>query len=399
MKQRLSIIIFTLFTSLIIGEELQAQPYLLGFNSREEILKEVAEDVRLDELYKRVLRDADKVLYEPNPTVVDKGVTPPSGDKHDYISMGRYWWPNPDTEDGLPYVRRDGESNPELKQFDRERLGGFASMLRTLSYGYLLSENPDYARKIVSMLKTWFLSKKSLMNPNMTYAQMVPGRNGGLGRAEGLLDTYSLLAAVDAAVIVEREGYLSKKDATALRQWFSNYVEWMQTSDSGREEFEAKNNHGVAYDVQLAVFAHYAGLEDVSRAIVEGFAQRRLEPQIEADGSQPFELRRTTAFGYSTFNLTHLLDMCMVARALNIDLYCAADSAIDRAIGFLIPFMGNRANFPYKQIKDWQKVEQDLAEQLLRASRLCGNEDYRSLYERFRTPQESKRAAFILFNE
>ena len=71
----------------------------------------------------RALRDADKLLAEPDPAVTDKGMTPPSGDKHDYISMGRYWWPNPDTEDGLPYVRRDGHSNPDLKKFDRDRWG------------------------------------------------------------------------------------------------------------------------------------------------------------------------------------------------------------------------------------------------------------------------------------
>ena len=391
---------FAIILLLFASQMVDAQPYLLGFNSRDEIMELVnSSDFRANELYKRVLRDADKVLYEPNPTVMDKGMMPPSGDKHDYISMARYWWPNPNTADGLPYIRKDGEANPELKQFDRDRLGNFASMLRTLSYGYILSENPDYARKIVSMLKTWFINKKSLMNPNATYAQMVPGRYNGLGRPEGVLDTYSLLAAVDAAVIVEREGYLSKKDATALRQWFSEYVDWMMTSDSGRGEFEAENNHGVAYDVQLAVFAHYAGREDVAREIVEGFPARRLMTQVMEDGSQPRELARTTAFGYSTFNLTHFLDMCAVARQLGVDLYDSADSAIDRAIAFLTPYLGNQSKFPYKQIKDWSKVENNLAEQLLRASRLKENSDYRALYNKYRSTQEQKRASFILFNE
>ncbi len=101
-----------------------AQPYLLDVEAATRARKAVAlGDTRLKPLYERALRDADKLLSLPNPTVIDKGMTPPSGDKHDYISMGRYWWPNPDTPDGLPYVRRDGESNPELKQFDRDRLG------------------------------------------------------------------------------------------------------------------------------------------------------------------------------------------------------------------------------------------------------------------------------------
>lgn len=383
-----------------VVSSLHAQPYLLDADAAVRA-RQAAEagDTRLKALYARALRDADKLLSLPDPTVVDKGMIPPSGDKHDYISMGRYWWPNPDTPDGLPYVRRDGESNPELKQFDRDRLGDFSSHLRRLTGAYLLAGRPEHARKAASMLRTWFLNFRTRMNPNATYAQMVPGRNGGLGRPEGVLDTYSFIDAVDAAVVLERDGYLSKKEMKALREWFSEYVDWLRTSESGLGEYAAANNHGVAYDVQTTVFAIFAGRDDVARELIEGFAERRLRPQIEADGRQPRELARTTAFGYSTYNLTHLLDMCVVARSLGIDLYDAADGAIDRAIGYLTPFLGNQAAFPYKQIKDWRGVEQNFAQQLLRASNLKANPEYRRLYEHFRSPEEQKQALFILLNE
>lgn len=394
--------IFCWVGALLLGTvpTLHAQPYLLDAEAAVRAREAVAAgDSRLKSLYDRALRDADKILALPDPTVVDKGMIPPSGDKHDYISMGRYWWPNPDTPDGLPYVRRDGESNPELKQFDRDRLSDFTSRLRRLTGAYLLAGRPEYARKAASMLRTWFLDARTRMNPNANYAQMVPGRNGGLGRPEGVLDTYSFLDAVDAAVVLERDGYLSKKEMKALRGWFSDYVEWLRTSESGRGEYAAANNHGVAYDVQTTLFAVFAGRDDVARELIEGFAERRLQPQIEADGRQPRELARTTAFGYSTYNLTHLLDMCVVARALGIDLYDAADGAIDRAIGYLVPFLGNRAAFPYKQIKDWRGVEQTFAQQLLRAANLRENPEYRRLYEQFRPTEEPKQALFILLNE
>src|SRR5437868_6138387 len=57
---------------------------------------------------------ADKVVVGPLYSVVNKEFLPPSGDKHDYMSMGTYWWPNPNTTNGLPYVRRDGQANPEI---------------------------------------------------------------------------------------------------------------------------------------------------------------------------------------------------------------------------------------------------------------------------------------------
>ncbi|MDE5637296.1 MAG: alginate lyase family protein, partial [Alistipes sp.] len=362
-----------------------AQPFMLNAERAERVRRALDEgDARVKSLYDRALRDADKLLALPDPTVVDKGMTPPSGDKHDYISMGRYWWPNPDTADGLPYVRRDGESNPELKQFDRDRLGDFTSRLQRLAGAYLLGRRPEHARKAASMLRTWFINPRTRMNPNAVYAQMVPGRNGGLGRPEGVLDTYSFIEAVDAIRVLDSGGYLSKKDMKALREWFSEYVDWLRTSDGGLGEYAAKNNHGVAYDVQTVLFARFAGRDDVARELAEGFAERRLRPQIETDGRQPLELARTTAFGYSTYNLTHLLDMCVVARTMGIDLYDSADGAIDRAIGYLVQFLGNREAFPYKQIKDWRGVEQNLARQLLRAANLKENAEYRRLYEQYR---------------
>lgn len=326
-------------------------------------------------------------------------MTPPSGDKHDYISMGRYWWPNPDTKDGLPYVRRDGHSNPELKKFDRDRLGRFSANLRRLTGAYLLAGRTEHARKMASMLRTWFLNERTRMNPNGTYAQMVPGHHDGLGRPEGVLDLYSLIDAVDAATVLERDNFLSKKEMKALRAWFSAYVDWLLTSESGKGEYAAKNNHGIAYDVQTVVYARFAGRDEVARELIETFAERRLEKQIEADGRQPRELARTTAFGYSTFNLTHMLDMCVAARTMGMDLYDAADGAIDRAIGYLIPFLGNQEQFPYKQIKDWRSVEQNFAQQLLRASRLKENAEYRRLYEQYKPEEDAKQALFILMNQ
>lgn len=377
-----------------------AQPYMVDAEAAERVRTAVEKgDSHLKPLYDRALRDADKLLDEPDPTVVDKGVTPPSGDKHDYISMGRYWWPNPDTKDGLPYVRRDGHSNPELKKFDRDRLGRFSANLRRLTGAYLLAGRTEHARKMASMLRTWFLNERTRMNPNGTYAQMVPGRNDGLGRPEGILDLYSLIDAVDAATVLERDNLLSKKEMKALRAWFSAYVDWLLTSESGKGEYAAKNNHGIAYDVQTVVYARFAGRDEVARELIETFAERRLEKQIEADGKQPRELARTTAFGYSTYNLTHMLDMCVAARMMGIDLYDAADRAIDRAIGYLIPFLGNQEQFPYKQIKDWRGVEQNFAQQLLRASRLKENAEYRRLYEQYKPEEDAKQALFILMNQ
>lgn len=341
-------------------------------------------DSKYQQPVKTLLRDANKELTKPNPTVVDKPMTPVSGDKHDYMSMGRYWWPNPDTADGFPYIRKDGHSNPELEKFDRQRLGAMSTSVTKLTIAYFLSDKSDYARKAASIIRTWFIDPKTKMNPNMNYGQTIPGHNKGIGRAEGVIDTYSLVNVVDAIIILSHDGYLSKKETEQLKAWFGEYTLWMTTNEIGIDEKNAKNNHGLAYDVQLTIFALFGDNKELAAKTIEQFPSQRLATQIDTDGKQPHELARTTGFGYSTFNLTHMLDMCFLASGVGVDIFNSDNGSITRAINYLTQFMGNSAAFPYKQIKSWQEVESNLAKQLLRANKFEPSQKYLALYNQYR---------------
>ncbi|UQZ86667.1 Alginate lyase [Paenibacillus konkukensis] len=69
----------------------------------------------------RLLRQAEASLHADTVHITDDVAPMSEGGIHDFYSNGDYWWPNPETADGLPYIRRDGESNPN--NFDRHRLG------------------------------------------------------------------------------------------------------------------------------------------------------------------------------------------------------------------------------------------------------------------------------------
>ena len=68
-------------------------------------------DPKYKEVLKRLKKNAEKAVARGPYSVMDKKEVGPSGDKHDYLSYARYWWPNPNTSDGLPYIRRDGKTN------------------------------------------------------------------------------------------------------------------------------------------------------------------------------------------------------------------------------------------------------------------------------------------------
>ncbi len=336
------------------------------------------------EASKLIVKEADKLLTKTIASVVDKKTVPPSGDKHDYLSQGRYWWPNPKTADGLPYIRKDGVVNPEIEDFDRGALSVMVRSITTLSLAYTLTTDNKYAEKAVQNLRIWFINKKTKMNPNMNFGQTIPGRYEGKGRGEGVLDTYSFVELLDGVELLTKSDEYTKKDRAAMKIWFTEYLNWLQTSEVAKEEFEAKNNHGTAFDIQVVRYSLFVGNEVLAKEYLNAFAQRRLFTQIQPDGSQPLELARTTALGYSTFNLKHFIDMCWLAKSLGIDLFNSTSTdgrSITKAIEFLIPYIGKTVeDFPYKQIKDWDKVQKELKWELYRADQLTKSSAYKNIY-------------------
>jgi hypothetical protein len=335
-----------------------------------------------------LIRNANKELNESIQTVMDKKMTPPSGDKHEYISMGRYWWPNPETADGLPYIRKDGVVNSEIDNLDREPLSHMTRSVITLSLAYYLTSDDKYAAKAVENLRIWFINKDTRMNPNMNFGQFIPGHNNNKGRGEGVLDTYSFIQMLDGVELLKQSPKFSKQDQQALKDWFETYLNWMLTSKVGEEESDAKNNHGTAFDVQVIRYALFVGKEDLAKKYIDAFPEKRMFQQIKPNGAQPLELARTTAFGYSVFNITHILDACMMAKTMGIDLFGATSKdgrSITKAIDFLTPYLEKaKSDFPYKQIKLWDAVQQNLCWQLYRVDySFLNNHSYEKKYGKF----------------
>src|SRR5512145_1523374 len=89
--------------------------------------------------------DAAKAMALAPMSVMDKTIAPPSGDRHDYMSQAPYWWPDPSKPDGKPYIRRDGERNPEIDRItDHDNLGRLTGAVATLGLAFHLTGRQDY---------------------------------------------------------------------------------------------------------------------------------------------------------------------------------------------------------------------------------------------------------------
>lgn len=309
-------------------------------------------DSRYKEVLKRLRKNAEISLKRGPYSVMDKDDVAPSGDKHDYLSYARYWWPNPETKDGLPYVRRDGRTNEELlNRGDRVPVGMMYDDFETLALsGYLLDDarSSEHAAKLV---RTWFLDPATRMNPNLRYGQAVPGRNDG--RGSGIIDTRHFIRVLDAISLLKETDAWSAEDQAALVTWMRAYLDWLREDPMGQDEASEKNNHGTWYDAQTAAIAIFVGDRDLAREIVEQAKNKRIAQCIEPDGQQPREIGRTKGLHYCVFNLSAVAVLARIGEQLDVDLwnYETDDGrSLRRGLDFALPFLLSEKEWPHQQI-------------------------------------------------
>ena len=321
--------------------------------------------------YEALKAEADKFLDAKPLSVMMKEKAPVSGDMHDYMSLARYYWPDPTKPDGLPYISRDGLSNPELEKYDRNPLGTTAYRVGTLALAWYFSGEEKYAEKATELIRVWFLNKETSMNPHLKYAQVSRGHYGDKGRSYGLIDSYSFIEMLEGVQLLEGSKSFTKKDSKQLKAWFGKFLDWMLTSEQGIEEGRTANNHSVAYDTQVISYALYSGNRKVALELLNAFPEKRVFRQVEPDGRQPHELRRTLAYHYSWYNLTHFIDIYQMGKkvGLKLDDATSADGRnFYKAMDFLAQYVDKpQSEWKYQQISNWEGTQQNLCRDLYRA--------------------------------
>ena len=365
--------------------------FLLNPKSLEAAKQRVQQqDPSLSPAVARLKRDAEKALRAGPFSVTTKDATPPSGDKHDYMSQAPYFWPDPTKANGLPYIRRDGERNPEIEKINNHRVKDqMEDAVETLALAYYFSGNEAYAAKAAELLRAFFLDPATRMNPNLQFAQGIPGIN--TGRGIGLIETRGLTRVVDAIGLLAGSKAWTVGDQRDMEDWFGKFLQWMLESKNGRDESAAKNNHGTYYDVQVVSFALFLGKRELARDVLLTARSKRIALQVEPDGRQPLELVRTKAWGYSCGNLDGLMLLARLGENVGVELwnYETKDGrSIRKALLFLMPFaLGEK--WTYQQLGEWPP--QQLVPLIRRAAGKFSDDAIKSAFEKLPAVDASDR--------
>jgi hypothetical protein len=311
-----------------------------------------AGDPSIRSAFLRLRAEADAALDLTPRTVMDKKTRAASGDPHDYFSLAPYWWPDPARPDGRPYIRRDGETNPESREgTDRPMVQPLGEAFDTLALAYFFTGEERYAAKAVSLLRAFFLDPATRMNPHLQYAQAIPGINDG--RGIGIIEGRYLMYFYEAQPLLFDSAAWTKADEKAFREWVEAFLHWIRTSANGREEGAEKNNHGTWYDVQVGQMLLFLGHRDEAREHLAHALESRITTQIEPDGRQPYEAVRTKSFNYFLLNLTGLVRLAVLGEQVGIDAWAIETDdgrRLEKAAAFVAPYADGKREWIAKDI-------------------------------------------------
>ncbi|MFI3252278.1 MAG: alginate lyase family protein [bacterium] len=231
-------------------------------------------------------------------------------DVHQYFSIGMYHHPNPDTPDGLPYIRKDGVGNPNAIGWAKGALRRVGMITNLAGLAYYLTNDKKYYELIKKHLLHFFINEETMMLPNLFYAQLIMGDpKHSKGRGSGIIDFGSHMGY--GLVILKHlynDGMIEDELYKPMQKWVSQFLNWLNTSSFGVKERTAPNNHGTMYSLirtQLAFFTEE--LKDIKNDMLDELTSRLVQ-QIAADGSMRKELLRTRGIAYTTMNIKAFVD-------------------------------------------------------------------------------------------
>ncbi len=309
-----------------------------GLNAHSQSLIELETD--------RILEKASIYLNAPAHTVTADSCNRSLGGIHDFYSEGDYWWQNPEDPEG-PYIRRDGESNPHAFLAHRKSVMRLAEITATLASAYRITADPKFASATMTHLEAWFVDEATRMNPNLLYGQAIQGRHSG--RSIGIIDTLQLIEVARAAKVIAGTPRIDAQAFVAVKQWFAEYLHWLNTHPYGLQEKKHPNNHGVCWSLQAAVFADLIDDKSMLEWVRNEFKTTYIAAMMAEDGSFPAELARTKPYGYSLFVVDAMSGIAQIASTEEENLWTfelTDGRGMRKALEFITPYIADKSTWP-----------------------------------------------------
>jgi hypothetical protein len=274
----------------------------------------------------------------------------PSGDPHDLHSFGPYAWPNPDTPDGLPWVLRDGITNPDA-DLEWDQLFELGNVTESMMLAHYFTGDEQYAERTALLMRTWFVDPATRMNPRDEYSAIVPGVRYGSFAAPGWGNLLGGRYFMDSLGLLEASEHWTEEDRAATRQWFSDFRQWALESPIAHIQQRDRGNHGTNYDYVMAQIGLYLDDHDFAKANADHYFNNRFLRQYTPDGHDVVSMTRANNLLYHRYNLNRALDVAVAGNRASDNNYFEYETSDERslraALDFLLPYWSGEQTWEF----------------------------------------------------
>lgn len=337
-----------------------------------------------------ILAAATEALKLAPQTITALPVPKKLASPHLYFSEDTEWFA---TESGH-FEHRPGYSNPAAFSQHRDALVRMNGVVAACVAAWRLTSEAKYAQHALSHLRAWFLTPDTRMEPNLDHAACIPPSTDGSYR--GIEDTVMLAETVRCAAFLSAyNGPATEDEATALRQWFTDFTTWMNESKPGFIAREMKDRTAICWTLQAAEMARFTRNGALQLDCLHRFREKLLR-QMNFDGQFPIELHRPDAYAASIFTLDCLSMTCeAVSSPLDRlwDYNLQDGRGMRSAAAWLFPVLLNRGAWKFpsdaEHFTDWPVRQPSL----LLAGRAYSRSEYIALWKRL--PLEPKKPELL----
>jgi Alginate lyase len=305
----------------------------------------------------RILAAADPMLLRsPAPLTAFPSPRSP-GTPNDFYSEPESFYPDPASATAPWKEFPTRVPNAAAFTAHRDAVITVSVQVATLAAAFVLTADPRYSQKAAEHLRAWFLTPATRMTPDLRFGQRIPNSPPGRfqGRFEGILETVPFAEVAQAIPFLASSGSLSTTELSGIHAWFAAYLQWLTDSQLAGLARDQKDHHGSSWLLQCAAYAHLnaAGLTSDDAPLTQlrhHFHSVTLRAQIHATGNFPHEVTTAAPYRNSLFNLDMLSATCdlLSTRFESAWEYELQDGpGMRAAIAYHVPFIANRAKWPY----------------------------------------------------
>jgi len=271
----------------------------------------------------RILAEATPALKQPPRTIAS--IHSPASDPHDFYSEA---------------------DAPKAFRAHAEALIDASTNISTLTAAYVLTHEEPCAQRAATHLSAWFIDPATRMNPNLQNAHATSTTVNDL--AAGIVDGVPL--AEIARSIPFLVDTLSPPDLAAIRAWFTEFLNWLNTARNPVIARDTKDHTASAWLLLASACARLLADDATLTACRHRFKAPTLRNQIIATGVFNHEVVTDAPYRNSLFNFDMLAGACELLSTPFASLwpYELEDGPGLRAVvAFLYPVVNDPARWQY----------------------------------------------------